>query len=650
MRKCPRRTFLGSIGAALGAGGIAGVATAATDERADGEASDGSRATTSSEGSDPDALFPYLPASLGDDPVAITAVDPQGMLEANQPREYRLPVRYGDDPEDVEALVSVESNGGDYARHLAALTGSVEPEGEPEEETDDFDRYDLHHGVAAARDDDLLIAEETDVLEAAVDAYDGDEDRLLDETDALADGLAAFEDADSRIVLEANERVAEMLDAEADDVRFLTRAVTVVDPDTMEIDFAVEFSDEDLVTEDRTAAFTETVPTRRSGSEESEVSTDGARIVVSVVRDLEAERKMREHDSPSGLMVRSVDLESEYVEVEVRRGDPTPVDELTLEVAGEEYDREVWAGDAETIQGGDTIRIRTEDVEPNLKVRLVHESEYGTSVSGTRLLSYLRFDFEYDPAGELTIEYDDEIPLDGDEVYVGVVEGERYYHDEEPDRTTQPWAGQEVTAGDAATIDDVDPGVTVVVGYGGASFDDGISHYRIRPPGHVRFDYDAAESTLTATLRVRYEQPASAYELRLDDEPAPTQWSDEYDTIEGEATIELADLEYGTRVEAVWGDDDLWIGSTYVLPSVDLALVEGDDGVALEHVGGDPIPVDDLAVEFWDGESVDGFAADEAVDGTFEEGDRIPLGVDDVEYAYLKYDDYWIGAAIDRSD
>lgn len=357
---------------------------------------------------------------------------------------------------------------------------------------------------------------------------------------------------------------------------------------------------------------------------------------------------MREHDSPAGLTARGVDLGGEYVELEVRRGDPTPVEEITLEVGGEEYDEAIWADGAETIESGDRIRLRSDDVEPNLEVRLRHEMESGTSTSSTRILSHFRFDFEYDPAGRLAIEYADDFPLDGDEVYVGVVDDDRYYRGERVERAVQPWEGRELEAGDDASIDGVEPGQTIVVGYGGADFESGIARYRIAPPGHVRYDYDPASAALEATLRAEYDQPASAFELRVDGDPASVQWADEYDTIADEATIAVPDLEYGTRVSTVWGDDDRRVGSTIVLPSVDVERL-ADEEPAIEHVGGDAVASDELELEVWTGKDRVPVDVGAEIDGAFEEGDRIPLGVDEARSVHPKYGSYGGGHAVDRS-
>lgn len=650
MRNCPRRTIIGSIGAALGAGVFGSAVTAGDPQQrtsAPGSAADDAN-TVQSDGGDPDSLLPYLPASLEDEQLAVTAVDVAQMETANTPNEYTTPMRYRDAIDDVDAIVSVQTFGESFSQPLTVLAGTAELPGEPVEETDAYDRYDLDRGAAAVLDDVTLFAEEVDTLEAAVDAGAGDEDRLLEAMPTLEDGLEAYDDAALRMAASGNEHIADQLGVDLDDIRFLVRAVTVVDEDTLEVRFVVEFTDEDYVTDDTVEALEQSIPADRHG--EMETSTDGARIVVTAVRDLAAERRMREHDSPSGLMTRSVDLDGEYIDVEIRRGDPTPVEDLTLEVGGEEYEKAIWADGAETIEAGDRIRIRTEDVEPNLRVELTHEMEYGTHTSGTRLLSHFRFDFEYDPAGTLAIEYADDFPLDGDEIYVGVVDEDRYYRNERTERTTRPWAGQELTAGDAASIDDVEPGQTVVVGYGGTDFESALARYRVEPPGHVSFDYDAESGVLEATLEVTSDQPASAYELRVDDEPASTQWADEFDTITDEATVECSGLEYGTRVTVRWGDDELWVGSTTVLPSVEIELVEDEDGdVAVEHAGGEAVPVDDLELGGWSGEDRITVDVSEELDGTFAEGDRIPLGVETVEYVALRYGHYGIAYAMDRS-
>ncbi|SDR03683.1 hypothetical protein [Natronobacterium texcoconense] len=636
MQQCPRRTLLGGIGTTITVA-LAGTSVSATS-------TDG-RVETPSE-SDFESLFEYLPASLAGEPMQLAATDVDSRLEADEPHSHPVPIpaghRFDVEAEDVSKTVRVTSHDDGYTQPLVVLTGDVDLEGESESRDAhgvEYDYYERDDLAVAVTDDVALFADEAETLETAFAASTGETEQLLEAESTLS---AAFEDrggADSYSVHLVGDEF-HLPAADAEDVEYVVHAETVLDPDTIETQYGLAFVDESAITDELVETLEGEFAYMGTNGDPT-ATVDGSVVTVTAERDLVAERAIREHDSPGRLRVdREFDLEDDELEIEIGRGDPTPIEDLSLELDDEEYDADIWADGHGKLEEGDTIVIDMDDVEPNLSIRLRHDHELGSSSSGTSILSHFRFEFDYDLESEsLSITYADDFPLDGDEVHLAAYEERpRYRPDEddpEPRTSVQPWEGETLDEGAEATLEDVRPGDEIIVGWKDVSPRDNIGRHRIRPPGTVRFDYDYASETLSATLELEdEEQPAEKYELLVDDEPAATQWASETDTVSSEATIEVADVAVGTDVTVVWGDSDARVGGTRPSPSIELTY---DDGT-VEHVGGDEPPAAKLEVQAWGEDGHEEMGLDEVIDGNFTEGDSFEIDLEDVHNVSLRYD------------
>lgn len=650
MQDCPRRTVLRGIGAALPIGAVGSLPASAGDTRS-GRASARRR-----EWADADEfgdLFEYVPASAAADELVFGAIDYAAMREANGDRGSVMPVRSLDvETESLSKGVLLQDGQYGGSPALLVLTGDVALDGEGEvveaPTGEEYERYERDSTVVAAIDDRLVVAESTDALDDALAAKAGERERLLDGNDVVADGIDAFGDADTRaVMIGEDDGYGQTFDAE---IRFTGYATTVRDPDTLERTFAVGIEDESN-TEPVADALEENSLFGSGDEEHTTVETDGRLVIVTTVVDLAARRQEREHESPGRLTVDREDIRSdaEFLELEVGEGDPTPVDELTLEVGEETYERSVWAGEQETIEGGDTIRLRMADVEPNLRVTLRHEQEYSASATTTTILGRFEFEFDYDfGTRTLEIEYADEFDLDGDELHVVLYEERDWWDDDvTPASSATPWAGETVTAGSTVSVEDVDPGEFVFVSWGGVDPQDGIGYFSARPPGDVSFEYDYGSRAVTATLDLEDARAADQFELLVDDEPADSQWADEYDTVSTGDSVTVEGVEIGSHVRVVWGESDARVGGTRATPSVEIDLVQGEEA-EIEHVGGDELPASKLVAHVWnEGRTV--VDLDDEIDGTFAEGDAAGLGVDLARHVSLLYGgEHYVGFASHR--
>ncbi|WP_226480070.1 hypothetical protein [Natrinema amylolyticum] len=639
MPQCPRRTLLGSIGTTMTIA-LAGNAVSATDTAA--------QSGDDAESESVDSLLEYLPASAHSDSLMARVIDFERRRKANEPYQPRPTTgRLRIDAESISKQATIYTTGDGYSSPLTVLTGDFDLESEGEtRETDggvEYERYETDEMVAAVTDTVAVLAEDTETIADSLAANAGEAERLLDADPLLEEAFDLFEGEHAGYNVQIGNDYQPPNASDEVSVKYIAQALTVLDPDTIEMNNAIAFEDASNVTDELVESLKGELSYMATTGDPT-VEVDGSLVTVTVERDLAAERKVREHDSPGHLRPeRDVDLDDDVLEIEIGRGDPTPIEDLTLEVGGEEYDRDIWADGHGTLEEGDTIVIDMDDVEPNLSIRLRHDHELGGSSSGTTILSHFQFEYDYDvDAGTLTVEYADEFPLDGEQVSIVVYDERPAYRPREdgpePRTTVQPWSGT-MSTGDEATVEDIRPGDTVLVCWDGTTHQDSIGHFRARPPGAVDFDYDFESETLSATLRFEdeSERPADEYELLIDDEPADTQWADEAETVSSGATIEVDDVEVGANVTVVWGEDDVRVGGTHPRPRVQLEFDE-DEGT-IEHVGGDSVPASELTLHVRGaGESTE-IDLDEEIDGEFAEGDTVSVDADEIGYATLRYGD-----------
>lgn len=675
MRKHPRRTLLGGIGStvAIAAAGCLSI----TDDTDDSPSDSDDDETGDESDADLAALLEYVPASI-DGPLNLATADLDRLADAETAGPGvafgwgTAPLQQwgGGDTSAVSRSVVVERNetfstplvvlaiDDDAGPDALGLGADVTLESREHDSGTSYERgtIDGGDGVIALVDDVALVAESGETIDAALDAAAGDATLLIEARPALEAGLERFADADTKI-LTLNDEVASEFELDADGFRYAAFATTVLDADTVEYTSAVELESESLVTDDRLATFEErfdAFPPQHSS--DVVVDADGAVMMATWTVDLEAQRRAAEHDSPSGVKVETVDPDAEYVSARVTHADPTPVDELTIEIDGDAYDEAIWADGQEQIEEGDTIRLETALLEPNLPVTIIHEADNFTASVTTRLLSHFRFDFDHDPdAGTVTIRYEDEYPLDGDDVIVAVhdVDAEPYQYDDtdEPMQTATPWDGTTLSAGDETTLNGLEPGMRITVGWQGTTFEDAIASTRIRPPGQPHVDYEYETNTLTVELGFEDDgtEPADAYELLIDDEPAPAQWRDTAETVSDGATVVVDDVDVGSNVIVTWGDG-VQVGGGSATPSLEVTADLEDGDLVLAHDGGPELPASNLSAEVYRRDGPTTIALDTVTDGTFADGDAVTL-LEDLETdsdslsVSVLYDGHWITSA-----
>ncbi|WP_290818084.1 hypothetical protein [Halovivax sp.] len=613
-----------------------------------------------------ETVLESLPAEF-DDPawLWVTDVEAMSVLEEEEAAAFELWIVHPDDEEAYDPSRVATAIGDEYGMDgfVSVAIGSFDPDADDDlthlEDRDDYDLYvDESAGeddYVAVEDDVLVAASEEELAEGAFGAIESKDDRLIAEIEAVEHASDALGHADAfRVSLQTDELTDE-LDVDPDDVRYWARTTTAVDEDTLEVAEILECTDEDVPDETLATALADADGGwfgDLGGREGPDVEIDGATIAATIEVDLREVREQDDHQSPRiGAADGRIDLDEDVVELEVRDGDPTPIEELELTVNDETYDPDVWANGASEIAEGDRLQIETNDVEPNTSVQLRHEHAFGSSSSGTTLLGNLQFEFEFDEdATRLTIEYVDEYELDGDELHVARVDGDhRRRHereDEGPDELDRPWAGEQVSDGSTATID-AERGQSVYVSYGSDDEFDAVAWHEVRPPGRIESTYHFEDGTLDVTLSVDRTRSADGYAIEIgrgdDARPADGQFSDETDVVEDEVSVTLSDVEFGDHVVVAWREAT--VGFASAVPDAEFALSADDE--TLEYVDGPDLTLDDLEITAWNENHEEREIDVEAsVDDPLEPGDEVGLDVPDLRHVSVSYRDSSLGGVV----
>lgn len=522
------------------------------------------------------SLLGYLPETEQTDVPNVYAADVTAMNRLNEPldsfaSEYSLSY-LEPHTEKVSRAVGINQNGGASGSPLSVFEGEITPDTESESrETaagEEYEYYELSGRVAAVNDGITIVADSDAIIEAAFGAKQGEASSYVEAreiTDVVTD---QFTGADLILASAPQDDFAGIFEGvSAEELSHFALGLTVHGPDTVESRFEIVFTDPALVTEKRIKRIEELATGIGRSMGEGTATVDGGRVTVRESIDLAKVRKAEEIESPDLDYPHDVDLSSEYLEIDIREGDDVPLDELTLQVNGETYDPGTWARDQESIGEGDTIYIATEDIEPNTQITLEHNHEYGTNASSTQILSHLRFEPSYDKNSQTaTLTYRDDVKLDGDHINVAVYEGDRYGNGGEKLRSSQPVSGGTLENGDELTVENVDPGQSIIVGWKSDSWEDSLYNHTISPPGNATFEYDHSTDTLTVTLKLENAQDASNYELRVEDEPTDTQWSDEYSTVEDGDSLTVDGLSIQDQVTLMWTPTDSHVDTHWISP------------------------------------------------------------------------------------
>ena len=487
--------------------------------------------------------------------------------------------------------------------------------------------------MAVATDGAVLVAGKRDQVTATLDSHEAGAEpylaannrfrAVLDEL-AVADGVAVTNDAEA------------LFETEEVDLESLPTPVGYAveeSQDTIQWQLAAGTTDESV------AAKLRRVSSSFTGIEQESFDhrvTDELLIV-------EAAQTTNSPDDTVPLGVPRFDTYDESTgEVLLRfdRGEPIPVENLTVEIEGEPYEGD-WARGAETVGAGSQIAIDADAIEPGDSLGVSFETEEGAGASTTDsgFLRSLPFEFSYDPeVGTATLTYVDGPPLPGERTDLRT--GENPLETGEQVRALSDG----LRKGETLTLESVDLGTGLLVAY---ERTDGeiipITGHTARPPGQFSLKNESGQLVVTRFGRRGGEGgttdgesdgsgtgasqppeqeplPAEHYEVRIDGKPTETQWTDGGETIDPGDTLTVGAVQPGSVASVVWVGEtaEFELTSRQMPPSLRIALSydETEQRLRLVHVGGESVDADTLSVvvdiasseqqrvRSWDGDTV----------------------------------------------
>ncbi|MBP1901238.1 hypothetical protein J2744_000908 [Halorubrum trapanicum] len=310
----------------------------------------------------------------------------------------------------------------------------------------------------------------------------------------------------------------------------------------------------------------------------------------------------------------SIEYDPDAGEITVRHraGRALPASELELQVGRTPADVQP-ADELDEFGPDDSF---TAPVPPLSRIRLVwtggdREHHLGGTTTARDAVAAT-----YDVDAEaMTIEYVGEQPADPERLRVSVNGAGELGGRERDQESAFAAEHDELTAGDAITVDDVGLDDTVVVSvhteFENGSATSSVGHFSAAPRrGFVVDDGNGGDSDGSGTT-LRYvgevRRSADAFEVLIDGEPAPAQPADETDRLTGGETLSLGDLSAGTTVAVEWtaGDETRTVTEHVIPPQATFEVAyepaDDDEGgvVTFSHVGGDALDADrvDVVVE-----------------------------------------------------
>ena len=525
---------------------------------------------------------------------------------------------------------------GDYQTQIVTMVGSFDAEKPTLPE--DVPIEQLH------REDGRLIV-------AMDDTKDGWKNGLTAATEAADDGeLPLSEDARLALSQVSESAVIQLLPSiPADETGQLDGVNTDVieafafggdrlDPMTARISITVVYTEQSDFDTGEFRTLAKNVGT--GNTDDMTVERDG-RVGIGTLTVQAPSQEIRERSPDPSL---SVEYDQEAGSAEIRNfgEEPLETESLTLSVDDEPVEN-AWNG--EPMQPGSSIAV---DADP-LSVVMVEwtdpqNAEYEQIVFHEVLSRGVTFENEYDIESEtLTMTYTGSEPIertDRVEINHRVRSEDRFGSGEE---TTEPLADryEQLTRGDEITIEGVTFGdrVTLMATYSyergstSGSMSSSVHTFRARIPGRFRLE---SGETPTLTYYGRETRDPANFRVTVDGEELSNGFTEKYDTLEPEDTLEIkAEPSEEVVVEWVGEGGPAEALSEYVEPPASFELRRTTNGFEIVYGSEEPYDADAFAIRTGDGEFDPIFAAEY---DTLEKGDSVAVELDQLGTINL----YWM--------
>ncbi len=516
----------------------------------------------------------------------------------------------------LDRVVSVRTAEGGMA---GAAVGSFDQleSGETVEESGDWRVAETRRVVTASVDGHVAFAGATETgtefVSAAVEAVSGDADDIRDADDQAATTydvlrdrkLAYYIPDDSRggfRDFEGVEALAAGFDQNPNQVE-----------DTAENTYLL-FTTDDANLDD---AAVERIVTELEPAQiaDLEIERDDTYVLARTVAEVPPQY---DREAAPSARIRST-VEDATITFEHAKGESIDAEHLELWVEGELADDQP-GNEFDTFAPGDRFSAPIDPVT-TVTLRWFDEEVNAYYPYAQRLVGEDAFETSYDFDGErLTITYTGDRPADPSNLVL-----RRRSRDASRPSTRPFFDAEELTGGDAVTVEDVSIGDTVTVELDvpdrAHSTRTTLVRHRARAPrvyvgrdvGETVLYFGGPEDTDAETLRVL-----------VDGDPADRQFADEYDTLTRGDELRLQAPPIGSEIVVEWTrpDEPVEVARDIVVPRghFDTAYDDGAGRLTLTYEEGDVVDAADLTVRV-DGEPADSQPADEY--DTVEPGDEL---------------------------
>ncbi|MFB6188378.1 MAG: hypothetical protein ABEI57_00700, partial [Halapricum sp.] len=349
----------------------------------------------------------------------------------------------------------------------------------------------------------------------------------------------------------------------------------------------------------------------------STVRTEGRRVVGTATYDPQSS-----HSNGPGVYFRiDYDDATGTVVLTDSGGPSVKADALTVYADDEQVNVE-WEN--ATVEKGDTARFEGAPFTP-VRVEWADSNSDETAVL-TRHIAYdpETIDGSYDSETDTVV-----FRYSGSrQAPTGNLRIQRHTNDESGPPEMEDSIGQAtLKTGDEITVEDVPYGEQVLlmarIEYDHGSMGSSVAYVSPSPPGR----FSLQRETMELVFEAEQSQPASNYRVTVGGSPVPTQFSDEYDTLEQGDSLSIS-VETGQKVAVEWVGDDgpIEVFERRLSPQVSFDLQRDGDVFELTYQGEQSW--DASAFEVWVGPSKTVSFADEY--DTLEDGDAITIDPADV--------------------
>lgn len=315
-----------------------------------------------------------------------------------------------------------------------------------------------------------------------------------------------------------------------------------------------------------------------------------------------------------------------------------PIDTDTLEIfSGGEGVGDPW--DTKTLEEGDVVEF---EADPFSRIRVERVEDGDSEVLACDIATdSTAFDHSYDPESDtVTFTYTASQPAVTDYLYLSVTDDYRSLEFDGEDGEPVSERRDQLESGDEIRVKDVTYGRIIAL-YTYHDWDSGstgqsVTVRSIRPSGH--FALTRADGQPTLTFEAEQTRSASDYRVKVNGDPADTQFTDVGETISEDDSISL-DIGTGDTVTVKWVGEDgpIELSEMTLRPPIDFEFRRAGDVFELTCKTDSSVDAEEIELRYGSGQST---VATMKGQDTLTDGETIIIDPEDLS-ARIRF--FWVG-------